>query len=190
MKVKDLLQNVNKAKEFEDEVYISDFAEKVFEIYDTHHWDSQTRLTSYYFGSWHCTDTMVGFKVYFFDDEPVAISSQLGRKQTENFEWISKETYKKVKDHILSYREVQEGEPKLIDLEAEISETYKIEFYGQMYDSHKNNAIYDNSSVRIIDNKKSFNDGVYHPETVLIETEFGEREWVEPKLLSFPYNLK
>ena len=32
MKIKDLIQNVNKTKQFEESVYISDFAEKVFDI--------------------------------------------------------------------------------------------------------------------------------------------------------------
>ena len=54
-----------------------------------------------------------------------------------------------------------------------------------MYEHHKNNAIYNNESVKILKNNP--ND---IPETVQIQYRNGEKEWIETKLLRFNFNLK
>lgn len=191
MKLKDLIQNVNKTKHFEDVVYIGDFAIQAFDLDYIQHWDEQTRLTSYYIGQWRCTDTRVGYKVYFFDDKPVAVSSQLGRKMREKIEWISKEDFKNVKDYIMSFAEKFEDEPNIVDLEEDFGTEYKVEFYCQMYEHHKNNALYNKQLVKIINHKDSFYDGnKYNVETVQIQYTNGNTEWIDTKLLSFPFNLK
>lgn len=50
-------------------------------------------LKCYWLKTWLCTDTWVGYKAYFLNDEPVAISEQLGRKDYETFSWMSKKSY-------------------------------------------------------------------------------------------------
>jgi len=189
MKIKDLIESVNKIKQFEDKIFIGDFAEKAFDLQYIQNWDDQTRLISYYLGNWHCTDSMVGYKVYFFDDKPVAISSQLSRKMYEEIEWISKECYKTVKDYIMSFAEEFEDAPTIVDLQQEFGKTYKVDFYCQMYEHHKNNAIYGSETVKILKHKNSFNDGKYNPETVQIQYVDGRKEWIETKLLIFPFNI-
>ena len=131
----------------------------------------------------------MGYKVYFFDDKPVAVSTRHGRKMDEIFEWISKDDYKKVKEYVMSFAEEFEN-PKLLDLDEELGETYKVEYYSQMLKHHKDNTIFNNEKVKIVDhNKDSFNDGKYHPETVQIEYSDGKREWVKTNLLEFPFNV-
>ena len=190
MKIKDLIKNVNKTKQFEDKIFIGDFAEKAFDLQYIQNWDDQTRLIAYYLGNWCCTDSCVGYKIYFFDDKPVAVSSQLGRKSTEEIEWISKEDFKTVKDYIMSFAEEFEDSPSIVDLEQDFGTEYKVEFYCQMYEHHKNNAIYKNVKVKVLNHKYSFNDGKYNPETVQIQYLDGKKEWIETKLLSFPFNLQ
>ena len=58
-----------------------------------------------------------------------------------------------------------------------------------MYEHHKNNAIYKNEKVKVLNHKDSFNDGKYNPETVQIQYLDSKKEWIETKLLSFPFNL-
>lgn len=192
MKIRDLIQRVNKTKQFEESVYISDFAEGAFDIPYITNWEDQSRLTSYYLGNWHCTDQAVGYKVYFFDDEPVGVSTRFGRKMDEEFEWISMESYKKVKDYILSFVEVYEPSPPMIDLEQELGDTYKIDYYEQMYEHHKSNAMYNGEKVKILKHKSSFKDegGIYHPETLQIQCGNGSKIWVEASALDFPFNVR
>ena len=190
MKIKDLIKNVNKTKQFEDKIFIGDFAEKAFDLQYIQNWDDQTRLIAYYLGNWYCTDSCVGYKIYFFDDKPVAVSSQLGRKCTEEIEWISKEDFKTVKDYIMSFAEEFEDSPSIVDLEQDFGTEYKVEFYCQMYEHHKNNAVYKNEKVKVLNHKDSFNDGKYNSETVQIQYLDGKKEWIETKLLSFPFNLQ
>ena len=191
MILSELIQRVNKAKEFENKVYIGDLAEPMFGLYDIHNYDDQLRLTSYYIRSWHCTDSRVGYRVYFFDDVFVAISYQGGRKSSEEFEWSSTEAYNSLKEYFLTFeiKEVLIDVIDLIDLSEDFGETYQIQFHSQMYEHHKNNALYRGVQVSVIGFKDSFNDGVYHPETVNIKFEDGTNKWVEPKKLDFKYNI-
>jgi len=188
MKVKDLITKVNKIKQFEETVYIGEIAEH-FDLV-IYNWDEQTRLISYYFGNWYCTDSTVGYKVYFFDDKPVAVSSQLGRKSDEEIEWISKECYQLVKEYILSFY-LKEDIIQIVDLEQEFDSMLSIDYYCQMFEHHRKNAIYNGESVKIINHKDSFNDSnlKFNPETVKIQYSNNKTEWVETTELRFPFNL-
>lgn len=187
MRLKDIINNVDKNSQFKNEVNIGDFAENFYGI-QFMDWIEQSRLTSYYIGSWHCTDRPVGYKVYFFDDVPVAISTQMGRKCVENIEWVSEQVYKQVKEYVMSFEDTPKIE--LADLNQDIGEYYTIDFYEELYTYHKENVIYNNQKVKIVDYKPSYSDGKYHPETVKIEFENGNFVWVKTNELSFPYNLK
>lgn len=189
MKLKHLIKNINKTIEFENKIFIGDFSEKAFGLY-IQNWDDQTRLTSYYLMDHCCTDTRVGYKVYFFDNKPVAVSFQKARKCDEFIEWISKKDYNKVKKYIMSFEEKIEDDIPIANLEKDFSTHYKIHYYEQMFKHHKNNAIYNNETVEVINYRSSFNDGNYNPETVQIKYSNGKKEWIETKLLSFPLNIK
>lgn len=187
----DVLKKVNKSKESEEKVYISYFAENVLGIYDIHNWDDQSRLTSYYVLNWYCTDSVVGFKVYFFDDVPVAISSQSGRKCSENFQWVSKQLYQKVKDYINSFREDDEDSIDLIDEKQYFPETFNIDFHCQMMKYHKDNALYNDQKVKVVGFKDSYNDGgKYHQEQIEIKFEDNTTKWIQTRELRFPINIK
>lgn len=188
MKVRELIESINKEPQFKEEVDINEFASNVFDIQYLG-WIEQDKLISYYLGNWHCTDRTVGYKVYFYNDKPVAVSSKLGRKQDEEVEWVSKEAYKEVKEYIMTFMEDESDNIILADLEQEFGDDYHINFYCQMYQHHKVTALYKNEQVKIIDKKDSYNDGVYHPETVNIQFFDGKTQWVETKELRFKFNI-
>jgi hypothetical protein len=187
MKIKEIITKVDKSPQFKSDVCISKIAEEM-NIYDIH-WGEQDRLTSYFIGNWYCTDSYVGYRVYFFDDEPCAISSQLGRKMGEDFEWVSKEIYNKVKDYVLTFAEPSEDTIPLCDMDEDIGETYKIDFNGQMFKYHLDIPLFNGQPVKIIRVGKP--DKGYDINTDLtIQFEDGITKEVEISELDFPYNIK
>ena len=192
MKIKDIIKSVNKSKQFFDQVYIYDIAQEM-DLFNINNYGEQNRLVSYYIGNWHCTDYTVGYKVYFFDDEPVAVSSQTARKMDEEFEWLSKELYLKVKEYVLTFdQETIEPSINILDPEEEIGETYKINYHGDLYDYHKNIPLYKGENVKIVDVHKGqqFNTKKqYEPSLVKIKMLDDSELWLEMKELDFPYNI-
>lgn len=62
--------------------------------------ESNSRITEAYYKKWLCTDTWVGGKVYFLDEEAVAISWQPARKSKEEIYWLSRELALKTKEYL------------------------------------------------------------------------------------------
>jgi hypothetical protein len=183
MTIAEIVQKVNKTKEFEDTIEISQFAVDAFDFsLNSNYYYEQTRLIAYYIGDWQCTDTRVGYRVYFFDDKPVAISSRLNKKMSEDFKWLSEEDYYMVKNYVMTFD--NQAIP-LANLDEELGESYKLSFYGQMYSHHIKDAIYKSKHVTIVDHR--FGDLT---SSVQIEYPFGKRVWVDIDELSFSYNLQ
>ena len=130
MKLKTIIDNVDKSKKNSDYVNISELANE-FNIYDNID-DSDERIKSYFFATWQCTDTFVGGRVYFLDDEPVCISWQNARKSDENFAWISNETFQKVHQYIVSLISKDLPEPKLVDFDEELGDGNQVEYSSQL----------------------------------------------------------
>jgi hypothetical protein len=78
------------------------------------------RLKSYFFVKWLCTDTWVGGRAYFLDDELVATTFQPGRKFDEIYYWASKDAFKKTREYLLLIAyENDDQEIQLIEMDAE-----------------------------------------------------------------------
>lgn len=186
MKIKDIFQNVNKTNA--EKVDVQYFAEEAFNINQYIHYIESERLIAYSFSEWLCTDTHVGHKAYFFDGEPVAIGSKLYRKSDEEFEWISKEAYKKVKSYIVSliFLEEDEDDFEWSDLEQEIGDGYKLEFYSQLLQEHKENAILNGEKVKILRNDGN----EYTCKNVEIQLPNGTKKYVPITDLLFLFNVK
>jgi hypothetical protein len=91
------------------------------------------RVKGHYLAKWMCTDTWVGTQVFYLDDEPVAISTQSGRKSDENLYFISKEAGEKVREFILSLMSEDEAqELQLADLDEEIGDHYNVTYGSQL----------------------------------------------------------
>jgi hypothetical protein len=164
---------------------------KVFDIYELY-WSDDTRLRAFFIETWHCTDSWVGMRAYFLDEEFVAISTQTARKSDEDFSFASKSAAEKVENYLRSLVKENREEPVYdiiedSELDKEISPTYKIEYNTQIL--HKT-ALLNGERVKFIkkhypyDSKDSFK----HFHVVEIEHSNGKREEIDCRKLDFEYN--
>lgn len=147
------------------------------------------RLQSFWAGEWLCTDTVVGYKVYFFDNEPVCWSAKTARKSDEDFFWFSQEKAEQVRKYLLELQLENESplSVELCDLEMDdIGTGYAIEFSGQLLSNHKK-ATLDGKSVTIIEKLKheKFNIDT----DLIVQFEDGKQQRVSIEQLEFPFNL-
>lgn len=108
---------------FSDLTYQLPLYEKDCPLKGWHHQDA----------SWICTDTRVGVEFIFLHDEFVGISIRSARKNNIYYQWVSEETYNKVRrwmaEEYLKIRNVE-----LIDFKAEVDMKWI-----QDYSWHKRN---------------------------------------------------
>lgn len=71
MNIIKISKRTNKSRDNESWVDIPELGNE-FNLYLDH--VEQNRLKSFWLGNWYCTDTRVGYKIYFLDDEAVAVS--------------------------------------------------------------------------------------------------------------------
>lgn len=64
--------------------------------------------------NWICTDTRVGLKFYFLNNEFICASFQQGRKSQEEFEWASQEAANKVRQYFIDKIKSKEVIPKVV----------------------------------------------------------------------------
>lgn len=152
------------------------------------YWSNDTRLTCYFIKLHYCTDTVVGTRAYFLDNELVCISTQAARKSSELFSFVSEEIAFKVRDYLLSLTEPNGFKIDIIEgFDQEIPDTYNIYYNTQIL--HKT-ALLDGEPVEII--KTNFeNEGFNSPNyfhSVLIRNENGEDKIVDCRILDFKYN--
>ena len=186
MKTIDILNNVNKSNQFKSDVDTQEMG-YMFNLNDIPYGE-QERLTSYYIGGWYCTDSYVGYKVYFLDDVPVAISSRIGRKCSEEFEWVSKELYLKVRDYLLSLQLEEIIDDDIDLLEDDQMDSYKIYYNGQLFEYHFDIPFYHGAKVKIIELIKD-NTGFDIGKEVRIEFEDTTTKVINVGDLDFPFNL-
>jgi hypothetical protein len=192
MKIKDIIANVDKSRKFKDDVCLYTLAEDEFNIQIDNYDYNQDKIVSYYFGSWYCTDQYVGYKVYFMDDVAVAVSKQTARRADEIFEWVSKEAYYKVRDHLLSLMSEPEHHFTICDIEQELGDGYTINFNSQLLDYHRKIANLNGELVNISERHRGsgFNEqNQYQPSLVRVYHQDGREEWVEVGKLTFPFNV-
>ena len=146
MKFKEAIEKIDKSKNNEEYVDIEKIAEAL--SMDFYQNPEQERLKSYWLTCWLCTDTWVGSRIYFLDDEAVCWSFQGGRKSDEEFSWFSKEAAEKTREYILSLKEEEDLNVDLTSIDDEIGETYKINFNSQVLDWKK--ALYQGKSFEFI----------------------------------------
>lgn len=151
MKLIDIAKRIDKSTENENWV---DIQELGYELDINVDYTEQDRLKSYWIGNWYCTDSYVGYKMYFLDDEPVAFSTQTGRKSDENFEWFSLDCVKKVREYLLSLIVKEEGiNVSICDINEEIGDSFKIQFNGEIL--NKDRVMLNGEKVEILERIKN-----------------------------------
>lgn len=185
MKIRDIINNVEKSNRTQAWVSVEELATELGLGYGDY--ASAERLTSYYFGSWMCTDTTVGYKVYFLDDKPIAVSYQGGRKSDENFYWISEEIAMEVRSYIISLLEEKEDSlnVSISNLDEDIGDGFTIDYYGQI--DRFDNARLNDQPVKLVKPvPESYNLGT----RTIVELPDGTTKEVATNELTFSYFLK
>lgn len=96
MKVRDIIKNLDKSDKNRAWIDCSKLASELGLSYNWINLEDHG-FSAYWFSKWLCTDTMVGGSVIFYQNEPVALTWQNGRKSDTSYGWIGgKETYKKI----------------------------------------------------------------------------------------------
>ncbi len=194
MKIKDIIRQVKKTDTNKIVLSASDFANQFnWSEYDFGYAE-QDRLVGYFLSLWYCTDSYVGIRVYYLDNEPIAISSQWGRKCSENFEWVSKEAYLKVREYVKSFMIENKNEENitLTDLDQDLGNTYKIEFNGQLFSHQWKIPLLNGNPVEIIELVKEKEGSIesHIAQRVKIKHAAGATEIISIRHLDFPYYLE
>ncbi len=123
MDLKQLILNTKISPENECYVNFDTIASAVGLSYYGFNGDDQKELVGYWTqAKWYCTDSWVGIRAYNLNGELVCVSSQVGRKYPQEFEWVSKEAYDKTRDFILTKIKQQETDmPTLLDWNTDVT---------------------------------------------------------------------
>lgn len=184
MKIIDIAKTLDKSKQNEDYVDLSVLTYEFGVNKDCY--VEQNRLKSYWVGNWCCTDTWVGYKIYYLDDIPVCFSIQKGRKSDEVFKWFNKDLAIKTKEYILSLvSKENEDYFEICDTEEDIGDTYKIHFNNQVTDWSK--ATLNGKEIKFIQRIRFEGDFGIDSE-VKIEVE-GQEKIVNIKDLDFKFHV-
>ena len=186
--IRKIISEIDKTKEFEPSW--EELAD-IFNVNDLY-WSDDTRLKCYFIKKWYCTDSYVGTRVYFLDDEFVAISNQMGRKMNEDFSFVSEKLANKLKIYLESLVENKFNLSIIEDnfLDKEIPSTFKIEYNSQIL--HKE-AFLNGEKVKIVKTNYSWKDKAvgekadryFHTVEILKD---GKKEEIDCRELDFEYN--
>lgn len=133
MKMRDLIKVVERNEQNSTSADIDEFCREL----DLNHypgWNKEfdDKVKGYWLIKWLCTDTWVGYVVYFMDNEPVAVSVQTARKSGTQYEFVSLEAATKVRAFILECLGEGEFTPSLMDLDEETDLEYTVSYSSQL----------------------------------------------------------
>ena len=182
MNIIDIANKIDKTEKNEEWIDLREIANKLdLDIYSADISYDQDRLKCYWVSRWLCDVEYVGQRMYFFDDEPVAISSK--SKCDEYFQWFSEECARKVRDYLLSFEREKELLISLIDINDEMrAEGIKISSINEIIDTDR--VFYNDEKVEI---KELIRSGSY--EDLIITLSNGEDKKVNIRDLLFKYRL-
>lgn len=188
MKLKTIIENLDKSTNNEDDVrWISE--ELLLELSIQDSWNSveqkeaDIRLKCYWLGKHICTDTWVGIRAYFLDDNLACVSCQPSRKSDETFKWVSKDMFDNVKHYIESLIEKEDDvcSPVMLDLEQEFGDGYLIQYTGQLLTK---DVMYKEEMVKVI---KDSSEGYTNFHNITIKHQNGEDSVVDVRDIVVPW---
>lgn len=172
MLLKDIISNLDKSKQNEDNNIIWDLEDIGSEVgvelpYGTFQDKDDYKLKCYWVANHYCTDTYVGYRAYFLGDEFVALSYQQARKSDEVYKWFSKEAFIKVRDYILS---LQVGESvdfpeEFLDMEEDFGKGYPVQYTGELL---RKDVWLGREMVRVKD-ERSFVNGKHNFHQIIVQ---------------------
>lgn len=154
MKLSEAITRVNK-KDIEDCYEIEIFSRILGLDYYGYVTSIPQHLKCVYLTKWMCTDTWVGTRVYFLDDEPVAISYQSARKSDECVDFLSVEAANKMREFILSLMGQSETQIVVCDVNKEIEEFYQVSYGSQLLTDE---GFYKDQPAKVIEKWQKYED--------------------------------
>jgi hypothetical protein len=130
MKISEIMQKIDKSKD--NEVTCVDIEEVGNALDINVPYTEQDRLKAYWIANWYDTDTFVGSKMYFLDDEAVAISTQTGRKYDEDIQWLSIECASKVYGYLLELIKGKWNAFSVVDVNQDIGDHYTLSYNSEL----------------------------------------------------------
>lgn len=190
MTLKYILENVEKTKKDDGWLDFEIFSELGLEPDDLASIDGNENksLKSYYFAPSFCTDSIVGAKAYFLDDELVCVSHQMARKSNERIlGWASNELAEKTKLYLISLfrRQIVEKDIEILNLDEEFGDGYSVSFVGNLMNSE---VIYNKNLCKVI-NRQDYKDGKINFYDLIIELD-GSPVTVDIRDCLIPFKLK
>ena len=133
MKMRDLINAVDRSEKNFTSADIDDFCREL-NLNEYPGWNQQFEdaVKGYWLIKWLCTDTWVGYAVYYMDNEPIAISVQTARKNPTAYEFVSLEAATKLRKFILECLGESEFTPTIMDLDEETDPYYTISYSSQL----------------------------------------------------------
>lgn len=169
MKIIDAIKNVIRSEK--NKAYLG---EEFYTAFDLNYYDvfkDPERITAYYIHQEYCTDTSVGIIAYLFDDKPLAVSSQWGRKCSVGFNFVNEEIYHEARKYLVSLVTSHDPYIPVFSEDEAIEDLMSVEFFDRLMDDEgyhngrkcfvqrnesrlkaKNDIIYKNVIVRYEDN--------------------------------------
>lgn len=181
MKLSEIIERLDKSKTNKDYLDLTSLANEL-EIYDNLNTYESDRIEVYWIANHYCTDTFVGLRAYFIDDQLFAVSKQAGRKSNEDLFWVSEDSREFVKNYVRSLVEPEVDNFSLLNMEEDLGDYYPIKYAGQFI---KRDVLWNGKPARIL-NEKQYE---FKEPSVLISVD-GEERWVYPQELQTPFNLK
>ena len=203
MLLKEVINKVDKDKKNQQDIDVYDLEGLLYSEFSISlsldYNKANTRVTAYWLAYWYCTDTWVGFRVYFLDDKVLAVSYQKGREWDEVFTFVSKELKDEFKEYILSLvkvDEIEEIEESYLNLEQDMENGISVSFASQLMGTH---VFYKNELCKIVypkgihKNGKEYNkiytSKLSESEKIKIELSDGIEAIVELSDCVIPYNI-
>lgn len=158
MKVKliDLMHAVDRSDKNSDEADIDELCQALnLNEYPGWNDDFNQRVKGHWLIKWLCTDTWVGYMVYYFDDEPVAVSTQTARKNGISYEFVSLEAATKLRAFILECLGESEFSPTILDPNEETDPYYTVSYSTQLL---VDDGLYQGRVVKVVRKCYAWND--------------------------------
>jgi hypothetical protein len=186
MKLIDALLNVNKIDSYYN-IDVNELCSYVdINYYDIDYDKLNARLKAYWVSKHLCTDTWVGTKAMYLDDELIGMSTQSARKSPIEYSFISLEKYLKLKDFLLSLVAPSESDIDIIsdeDLQLDIGDTYHVQFSNQILSK---NGYYMGKQVKYL---RQVDPKDYISRTIVVEDDEGNEIIINCNEFEIPYSV-
>ena len=125
MKVADIIKAAENSLKQEGCDFIDEFSEDLG-VEGFIGWSAEfgVRVKYVNINTWICTDTEVGLRLFYFDENPIAFMWQSARRSGKNITWVNAHSRKEVRDFIISINEDRNPEEytSIMDIDKDVPE--------------------------------------------------------------------